>query len=267
MNGLDKLLLKITARTNGMKINRNNLNKAIEGYDKLICFFFETFIPDGIHLVPSNKVVNEDYRYHFLESRETAVDKTFYWIFMKVVNLQLFGILKYLDYGIIYEILSENFCDSLSELNMCLNKIIEMYDKDHPDDFIFDAIKDHNVIINFVDQEIENIKSSKYMSQEYKEIMKIFRELYDMYYDDEYYKMDKDYLFEMYLNMFYYYLVINDLFISDYDNIMEFLTNIKNDIPLAIDRLYFIGKLSNKDYLTYIHNEYHNANNLEARIL
>lgn len=197
----------------------------------------------------------------FLYERE---DLLFSQIFRLIIGMKKNNILKYLDYVLLLS--NYNFeIHLLEKLSSFLDYIMNSYYlNDGSDDFIYSFIKDHEYILqDTTDNDLSYINESKYIPQEYKDIMNLYNEIIDKYYNESYNEIDYSYNFQDFINMTYYYFLINDLFNKEPTEIIDYLTKVKDNILYICDKLFIDGDMEYKERIKYIDTLYRERNKIK----
>ena len=261
MTDFEKKILLFRLRREKFTLTKEELDIIIKYYNFVLNIYCEDFFDVGLDK-------SYDSRFDFVKklSRNYAYNDSIYSdIFHKIVLFHQYGLLKYLDYGIIHDICASCSCCTLLGLETKLKEMLLKYRPGEDKKYVFEVVNYHNVIDRLVNDYIVDVTHSKFISKEYMNIIIEFNSLSNLYYRDEYLDMDTNFLFEPFLNYLYSYFIINNSFNNDYENVIKFLDSIYNNLDLFIDKLYMIGDLDADHAFAYIEDIYKNPNN-KARI-
>lgn len=252
LNKIDKLLLKRKLKREKIDISDDDLDIVINTYNHLLDFYLE------------DNRKHSDYRFAFAfvpKSLYEMEDTNFYWIFHLLIVMKNNNLLHYLDYILLYNSYSIGG-SILHELYRFLQDFVDRYRKSNNNpDFIYEYIKKNNFLLeDTIDNYISNINKSKYIPKVYKDIMNLYRELFYLYINDDYYSIDYEAFFQEYVNMTYFYFLINNLFNTEPEEIIKYLNKIKEDIPALCDKLNLDGEMEDKERIKYIDTQYKERN-------
>ena len=248
MNKLERSLLIRKLKKNGIEIDNNDLDDVINAFNNIIDFYLDA---------DKNLVY---YRYGFIMTPKVfyEVDDTnFNSIFNLLISMKKNNLLHYLDYAFILHNYDWDY-DRLHELYRFLHNIMRKYnDSEIKEDFIYEFIDENDYLLqDVIDNNFDEIMESKYVNQEYKDIMNLYNNIIKWYYDTDYLDYDDDAFFDEFINMSYYYFLINNLFNTEPERIIYFLNKIKEDIPSLCDKLNMDGEMELKDRINYIDSLY-----------
>ena len=255
INKIENVLLVRKLKRLKIDISKEDLNILIIKYNQLIDFYLEDDRRDS------------QYRFGFV-----AVPKSFYdqddvfflKIFRLLIDMQKNNLLNYLDYCLLinYQKYGGN---RLYELYDYLDNMLKwFYENDNNYDFIYGFIKEREYLLqDIIENNLSDINASSYIPQEYKDIMNLYDKIFDKYYLEDYDEIDPDAFFQEYMNMTYYYFVINDLFNQEPNGIIEYLNKVKDNIVAICDKLNNDGELEYKDRIKYIDTLYKGRNKVK----
>ena len=261
MNELEKKLLarKLSCKKPPKKVTVEYIDKISKIFDYVVNVYFE----------------GRDYADKYIKMRydfakkpsilHTHDDALFLSIFIRVMTLYDHNVINYLDYGLFKTIYLRNGVPGLNALYETLSDMVEIaiYDEDR-DNYIYQITTGDNGVLQVLDYVLRNhyedTQESEFVTDNYREVMAMFKSIMDQYheiendYDNDYY-----FLFNQYMNMVYFYAIINNLIVVDKDNFMKFLERIKDNMRLIIDKLYFIDdEYTSKKLMPLIDEEYKN---------
>jgi len=252
MKNVEKNLLKMKLDMDGITLANINLDDVIDKYNHIIDFYLEDQSDDKYL-----------YRFSFVYTPNVAYERDeqlYYNIFLKVLFLAKMGTLKYLDDLILLDHFYRNRgVDRLSDLVYCMNEFIDhkfLGDKSFIDTFV---MENKYILQDTIVERMHVVHNSKYLTKEYKSIMSKYQHIYNYYRENIEPPTLDDRLvyiavFSRFLNVSYYYFVINGSFINDYDNVMKFLNKVENNILLIVDKINFSGNLSIKEMFVFVEN-------------
>ena len=249
-------------KRDGIIISNDKLDIVINIYNHFILYLGE------------NQRIGITKRFDFISGDNTDISKSFYTIFKQLIYFQKKGILNYLDYALINDYLG--YYRSTSTIYdfiwYCLDYIIDTY-KQAKKNFVYALYQRINdTIENAVFSRADFIRTSKYISDDYK---KIFNKFYDIFnkYRNEYeirmnrlYKKDfEEYgvekvFFDDYINFIYFYFLSKNIIINDLNRAYEFLDYIYNNMARCIDQVNLVGIKNDQDLYLYIDILYKNFN-------
>ncbi len=259
MKDLYYKLLKKRLNKDNIIISDEDLIKIINIYNHILDFSFET----------TKCAFPYAYGFIFLPKKlyDTEV-KDCYEIFMHLIRMNKNNLFTYLDYSFL---LHNDCCgfssNPLFDLNYYLRSINKYYGI-YGDDFVQEYFdKNENIIENVIENDYEYLLSSKYIDDNYKNVIRLFKdafnkndiliEKYELY-DYDY---DYDIYLDRYLNALFYYFVINNLINTDYDNVCNYLYNIIDNALKFFDKINLVGINDNQELFTYIDYSYKNSKN------
>ncbi len=253
INKIENVLLVRKLKRLKIDISKENLSLLINKYNHLIDFYLEDDRRDTY------------YRFGFV-----AVPKSFYdqddvfflKIFRLLIDMQKNNLLNYLDYCLLinYQKYGGN---RLYELYDYLDNMLKwFYENDY--DFIYDFINEREYLLqDMIENNLDDINKSNYIPQEYKDIMKLYDDIFNKYYLEDFDEIDPDAFFQEYMNMSYYYFVINDLFNREPNEIINYLKKVQDNIVAICDKLNNDGEMEYKDRIKYIDTLYRGKNKVK----
>lgn len=184
-----------------------------------------------------------------------AYNKTYFSIFVNCMKMEEKGLWDYLDYALLVDKL-DNMHSSIFEVEWFLNKFVGWYDGDI-DKWIDSLQFSNNHLMDEVwKNKKEAISKSKYLSDEYKKVMKSFFDLLEECEEVDYEsicKIDHDYFFmNDFINCIYFYFLSKKILINDLERADKFLEYVLVEMEPLMDKIAFIGARHNKDVLQYI---------------
>ena len=248
-NKIDKALLIRRLKKENINISSEDLDDVINCFNQLIDFYLENY--SGYY-----------YRFTFVRTPRSLYesdDKKYDLIFHELIKLKKLNLLHYIDYVYLLSDYNSFFNSRLTELLESLHKITTYYqDCDEPkEDFIYKHINEHPYMLeDVIDNDLDCITESKYINQDYKNIMMLYNELLKLYFDNDYNDMDYEAFFQEFINMTYYYFLINDSFNKEPQEVYNYLTKIKDNLFSVCDKLNLDGEMEYKDRIKYIDSLY-----------
>ena len=250
MKKIEKKLLKYKLKKNNVSYKEDDLDEIIDLFNNLIDFTLE-----------SNKEPSY-YRFGFVMTPNKYFeldDIDFFSIFKSLIKIKEKNLLNYLDYAILtYHF--DGYMSKISNLHALSKYLKELLNEyDTVGRFIYDFVFNNSSLIEYViDNDMDIIQDSKYISNDYKVVMELYENLYRKYYDicEKYYP-DEIVYFDEVISMSYYYFVINNEFNNDIGHVFSFLNSIYQDMPSAIDKFNLIGETEDyEQVLNYIDSMY-----------
>ena len=163
-NKIDKALLIRRLKKENINISSEDLDDVINCFNQLIDFYLENY--SGYY-----------YRFTFVRTPRSLYesdDKKYDLIFHELIKLKKLNLLHYIDYVYLLSDYNSFFNSRLTELLESLHKITTYYqDCDEPkEDFIYKHINEHPYMLeDVIDNDLDCITESKYINQDYKNIM------------------------------------------------------------------------------------------------
>ena len=185
-----------------------------------------------------------------------AYNKTYFSIFVNCMKMEEKGLWDYLDYALLVDKL-DNMHSSIFEVEWFLNRFVGWYDGD-VDSWIMDLQSSNVKLIEEVwENKKEYIFKSKYLSDEYKKVMKSFFDLIKKCQNEVEYESICEigyYYFYMtdFVNLIYYYFLSKKILVNDLERADKFLEYVLVEMKPLMDKIAFIGARHNKDVLQYI---------------
>lgn len=255
MEELKFKLLKRRLNRDKIIISDDDLNRIISIYNHIIDFSLEE----------CKKKYDSPYCFIVLPKKLFDSDTTdFYEIFINLIRMNKNNLLNYLDYAFLLD--SDVFGyarDPLFNLNNYLSQINKYYGI-YGDDFILEYYENNNYVIeNTIDNNYEYITKSKFIDDNYKNVIRLFKEAFEKYdtlissneLDDFY----PDVYMNDYLNALFYYFIINNLIKTDYENVCNYLKNIIDDITEFFDKINLVGIANEHELFNYVDYSYKNS--------
>ena len=251
---LDKNILIKKLKKDNINITSEDLEEVINIYNHVIDFCLE------------DKKASS-YKFSFIKDSKILCEydnTTFLSIFRLLIQIKKHNLFNYLD----YVLLINTYCydgNRLEQLYFYLNLILNgYYDSNKNNDFIYKFIDSHQYLLpDILDNYLNYILDSEYINQDYKDIICLYNELFDLYLEEDYDEIDPEIFFQEFISMSYYYFVINNLFNTEPKEIINFLNNIKEDIPSICDKLNLDGEIEYKERINYIDALYRNKNKVK----
>ena len=200
-----------------------------------------------------------------LKSYYNIQDKNCFNILQSLIKLKKYNLLKFLDYSFIYYNCGTSLIRyPIQSINDYLNRIIRFYEADKKE-FLDSFFSENVCVIDTInDLFLDDLLKSKYIDDNYKIIMQLFRDIFNNYnelIDNGYYdKYDVDIYLSDYVNAIYYYLVSNNYIKDNFEQVSKFLNHICNNIETILDEIKLAGIKTDKDLFTYIDHEYKSNN-------
>ncbi len=234
---VNKQALNKKLNSKGIMLSREVLDDVIDIYQYVIDFVSEV---EGI---------NSDNRFNFIYS-STNDDIIYFNIFKALIIIREKDLLKYLDYSLL--IYSSGFTFNFTFGSLCdyLTKIIKDYNRlgEYFKYYFYD--NNPHVIEDVIEYRFDEIISSEYIDNDYKDVIEMFGSIYDkftenleelnrIYQDDE--NSDGAIYFNDFIKAIFHYFIDKNILSDDRDRAYLFLKHIYDDLFGTIDRLNLVG--------------------------
>ena len=238
-----------------IEIDDNDLLEVVKEYDRLYGYLEEQ------HLTSIGK-----YRYQFLYTNNlTDDDETNFEIVKSLIELYRFKAFYLLDYPVLLHKFTggmfhfNNSLNTNNKLDLLLSIYLTYLYSDY-DDIEESYIRDHaNTLSRIINDLFKDVMDSKYVSSNQKDIISKYNDILLKYYDisskDNYYR---DSMFDLFMDISYAYLVVNNKINDEYDKIMDFLNRV-DDSVLDINHKLIVSDIeTEEDLLKVIKSFYKN---------
>jgi len=247
--------LELKKRLKKFNFSDEELNNGIRIYDYLIDVFYDGNYP---------KILN---RYCFLHRRKfwyTDYENNLYNLFINSALIYIRDIENFIDYSFLHGLMERFMCNDLDDFNKLIRVLVVNGDCKDKKQYILNITDPfYDLLETIIDRANFFIDDSKLISDDYKEVFNTFFVMRQIYYED-FRKKDKEKVFTTFINMLYYYAIINNLLKNDLLKYVAYLKKIVDDIPLIIDRLTFHRQITIDETLTFIDEDYHNKGHVKV---
>ncbi len=262
MNFIERGLLKYKLDKYCLNVKDNELDELINDYNHLLDYYLEDESEAYLH------------RFSFVVTHNSAFerDEEIYFSILKdLIIIRKLGLNKYLDYLLVLSHRYHNYeVDRLADLLLFLNTFIE-YRFLSDESFIEKVIPDNLDVVDYMAKHnAYDFINNKHIDDYYKEIIWKYHEIVKKLNIEIYAEFHKDddpandlvfKQFNLFINMSYYYFLLNYSFKDNHKEIMAFLDEIYNDIPLFMDKLHFMGDVDYQEMLNYVGSLYNDEYN------
>lgn len=261
----EKLLevVNLPLRWNNLELDSDELDEVIEIYDHYLDLLLETV---------NEKRNSYHDRYAFINGH-LEWDINYKNIFINLAIFKKCNLLPCLDYlrlintikGPIYNIVNTllSFTQSIlsyyhgyqNNMDTINNRINYFYNNNE------------NIITVWLDSFLlESICESSFISNEYKEAIKLYQKLSDMLRQMgsmEQYKIS----FSRVINISYYYFMANNYFNTECDEVNKFLEGLLNNPTTILDQINMAGITYRDDFLNYFDYIYKNSKSNKIKVI
>ncbi len=234
----DRIILK-RLKKNGIDVSLQELCETINIYKRVLDFYFE-----------DRKERSDSFGFLYTPIKlYTIMDKYFFNIFSKILEMKRKGLLKYLDYALLLDCNPSLF---ETELRQSIDLLQYLEKVCNADDFIMYSInRDECFIENVTDNYLDNIIDDEIIPDNYKQMIKLYSEIFRKFYNEGFYELnfdefDYDIGLDHIVNCSYYYFLKNDFFSNNMDEVMSFLNDINDNMGYYIDKINMFGLDSEK---------------------
>ena len=243
-----------------MRVNDQELDEIIKIYDYYLDLLLEA--------TSSDKAYYQD-RYGFIEDTSDEVHYNYFNIFYNITVIKKENIESCIDYlqlfnslhGPIYNIVNTllHYTNKITSICIWTNKLKNR----EPDLINYFYNSNERLITTWLDDFlVECIDESSYISNDYKEIIKLYRTLSKKLGDNK--SLNKYTIpFEIIINISYYYFMVNNYFNTDTKNVISFLQYMINNPIALLDQINMAGIPSRDELIDYFDSVYKNKNSIQ----
>lgn len=264
-----------------ISIDYDELNEVCKIFEHLISYGFEVAMKD----TDANKVIEvpttKEYYSFATKMIPEPFEQNYLDLLINIIVLKRNNLLHYLDYGLITYAIARSFnynhpvhilADYTQRLVSNINnpKKIFFVKKNRFIDFTFDYWYSDNWLVELFEDYIYTIiNRSEMLSQDYKDIINCYKNMYEFYNDfsfDNDLNRDDDCKFGEFITYSYYYFLFNDKLNTEKDKIISFINGITTNPEFVLDSLKMNGIKTAEsilEYIEYLYNE--NNNSLSIR--
>ncbi len=227
---------------NKVSITKEEYENAVKVYKHLLDFYLNQYID-----FDSNR-----FSFFNTPKRNFGMEDRYYFkIFMKIIEMQKKNLLMYLDYVLLLD-------NSNMYSNMGFRReyaiLKELYDflecVCNHEDFLINYIEDDQYVIEGIrHRDLIFLLENDTVPEDYKTIIGLFDTIFNDY--QKYNNYDSIGL-DAFLNVAYYYFIMNNLFNDDPERVIAFLNDIKDNITLYIERINLSGIKNGRSMLMFV---------------
>lgn len=261
MNIIEKTFLTTKLKAHNIKFDDLNLDEVLEAFDKVCNIYLEDKADEYVHPRSFIYMPNSTY------DREEQI---YFDIFTNMTIIIRCGLYKYLDYAIIlhyYHTL--NVTDGLSGLNFCIKSFLGCnFSVPQDKSFCYRLLCHEIGLIKLVSvYQLDRILKSKYISNDYKEIIVLYHNIITRYQHmigdkelNDLYHLPKPFI--DFMDLTYFYFLEKELLQSNPLEVIKFLKNIDEHLIEISDEINLYGEMDYQqrlDYIDYFYKEKCNA--------
>ena len=257
MNAIEKTLLTIKLKAHNIKFDDLNLDEVLESFDRVCNIYLEEEADNYVHPRSFIYMPNSTY------DREEQI---YFEVFCNIMVLIRLDLYKYLDYAIIHHYYHNlNVTDGLSALNFCIKSFLGCQFQEPQDkSFCYRLLCHEAGLIKLVSiYELDRILKSKFISNDYKEIIVLYHNIFARYQHmigdkdlNDLYRFPKP--FANFMDITYFYFLEKELLQNNQQEVLNFLKMIDENLVEISDEINLNGEMDypqTLEYIDYLYNK------------